>query len=50
VGRDTQIGDSRDFAPLLLGERHLPSVYLASPYPEDRIISDRDSLGDYPEL
>jgi phage tail-like protein len=50
VGRDTQIGCSRDFVPLLLGEAPLPAVHLASPYPKDRIIADRDSLGDYPEL
>jgi hypothetical protein len=53
LGIDTRLGMGSRFTPLLLGESYLPDHYLPAPYPfdiPDRIISDRDRLGDLPAL
>jgi phage tail-like protein len=53
LGLDTRLGHSSRFTPILLGEAYLPDGYLPAPYPfdiEDRLISDRDRLGDLPAL
>lgn len=53
VGLDTRLGQGSRFTPLLLGEAYLPDHYLPAAYPFDignRIISDRDRVGDLPAL
>lgn len=53
LGLDTRLGDSHAFGPLEIGAGYLPEVYLQPPYPfdvDDRIVSDRDRLGDLPQL
>lgn len=53
LGLDTQLGQSDFFGPLLLGETYLPEAYLQAAYPfnlSDRIVADRDRLGDLPAL
>ncbi len=53
LGLDTRLGEGSSFSPLQLGASYLPDVYLAARYPfdiSDRIVSDRDRLGDLPSL
>lgn len=53
LGLDTQLGESDLIGPLVLGAGALSDVYLEAQYPfnvRDRLISDRDRLGDLPEL
>lgn len=53
LGLDTQLGETTLISPLVLGSSILPDAYLEAPYPfdvRDRLISDRDRLGDLPEL
>ena len=53
LGIDTQIGYSSYVSALVLGDSYLADGYLAAAYPfdiEDRIVSDRDTLGDLPPL
>jgi hypothetical protein len=53
VGLDTRLGESGAFVPFVLGSTSLPEGYLAARYPfdiADRIVSDRDRLGELPPL
>ena len=53
LGLDTRLGLSSRYTPLLLGVSYVPEGYLAAAYPfdvGDRVISDRDRLGDLPAL
>ena len=53
LGLDTQLGESSRFSPLLLGGAYLADAYLAAPYPfdvADRVVADRDRLGELPPL
>jgi phage tail-like protein len=53
LGLDTQLGESRRFASLLLGDASLAQSYLAASYPfdiADRVVLDRDHLGNLPAL
>ncbi len=53
LGLDTRLGESSRFAPFRLGESYLPEAYLEAPYPfdiADRLVLDRDRLGDLPAL
>lgn len=53
LGLDTRLGDSSQFSAMLLGGAYLADSYLEAPYPfdvADRMISDRNRLGDLPPL
>lgn len=53
LGLDTQLGETSLIGAVVLGDSVLPDGYLEAPYPfavRDRLISDRDRLGDLPEL
>jgi hypothetical protein len=53
LGLDTQLGSASLIGPLWLGDSALADAYLRAPYPfnvRDRLISDRDRLGDMPGL
>jgi phage tail-like protein len=53
LGLDTQLGSTSLIGPLWLGDSALADAYLQAPYPfnvRDRLISDRDRLGDMPGL
>jgi hypothetical protein len=53
LGLDTQIGESVLLGPLVLGDSALADAFLSPGYPhdiEDRIVLDRDPLGDFPPL
>lgn len=53
LGVDTALGESGSFVATLLGEGYLAETYLEASYPfdlEDRMISDRDMLGELPAL
>lgn len=53
LGIDTQLGDSASITALMLGEDALGVHYLAATYPYDlqeRIVLERDRLGDLPQL
>lgn len=53
LGQDTQIGATSQFETMLLGSGELAATYLEAPYPfaiRNRLISDRDRLGDLPQL
>ncbi|GAC1358309.1 MAG: hypothetical protein NVSMB38_41310 [Ktedonobacteraceae bacterium] len=51
IGHDTQLGESNQYAQLLLGDTYLGDNYLDVPYPEnltERIVFNRDNLGNLP--
>jgi hypothetical protein len=53
LGLDTVVGASPAFAPILLGGTELAAGYLGASHPfeiADRIVSDRDRLGELPAL
>jgi phage tail-like protein len=53
LGLDTRLGPSGRFVPLELGAGYLTESYLEAPYPfdiADRVVSDRDRLGDMAPL
>jgi phage tail-like protein len=53
LGQDTQLGEASLIGPLQLGADALADAYLQAPYPfnvRNRLISDRDRLGDAPGL
>lgn len=53
LGLDTRLCEIRLLEPLLIGGNELSAGYLEAPYPfniRDRLITDRDRLGDFPEL
>ncbi|GAB4525702.1 MAG: hypothetical protein OHK0046_41790 [Anaerolineae bacterium] len=53
IGHDTLLDIPPDVREILLGTTRLPKGYLAPGYPEnitDRLVTDRDSLGDLPAL
>jgi hypothetical protein len=53
LGRDTRLGYSSAFSAMLLGNAYLADSYLEAPYPfdiADRLVSDRNRLGDLPAL
>jgi phage tail-like protein len=53
LGLDTRLGESSSFVPLDLGDAYLGDSYLPAPYPfdvGDRLVLDRDRLGDLPAL
>lgn len=53
VGVDTLVGESPRFEPIVLGTTGLAAGVLAAPHPfgiPDRIVSDRDRLGELPAL
>jgi phage tail-like protein len=53
LGLDTRLGDSARFVAMLLGAGYLTESYLEPPYPfdiADRLVADRDRLGDMPPL
>lgn len=53
LGLDTQLGETSLLGAVVLGEGSLAEGYLEAPYPfavRDRLVGDRDRLGDLPEL
>lgn len=53
LGLDTRLGKTTLISPVIVGASALSAAYLQAPYPfavPDRLISDRDRLGDLPEL
>jgi hypothetical protein len=53
LGLDTRLGASSRFVAMELGAAYLTESYLEPPYPfdiADRLVSDRDRLGDLPPL
>jgi phage tail-like protein len=53
TGIDTRLGESAHFVPWRLGRTYLPDGYLVPRYPfhvGDRVVPDRDRLGDLPPL
>ena len=53
VGVDTVLGEESRFVEIILGRSHLAEGYLRPPHPADtpdRLVSDRDRLGEMPSL
>jgi hypothetical protein len=53
LGLDTELGNSLTYTPMVTGQNYLASGYLGYPRPfdiTDRIVSDRDRVGDLPAL
>jgi phage tail-like protein len=53
LGVDTQLGADPSFSPMVLGQGYLAGTYLGFPHPfelPDRIVIDRDRVGDLPPL
>jgi len=53
LGIDTLVGASPVFRPIVLGDTELAAGYLSPRHPfeiADRVVSDRDRLGEFPAL
>ena len=53
LGIDTQLGATPSFSPMVVGQGYLAATYLGFPHPfelPDRIVIDRDRVGDMPPL
>jgi phage tail-like protein len=53
LGRDTELGDSAAYVPMVTGTSYLAAGYLGYPRPfdiTDRIVADRDRVGQLPAL